>query len=494
MATTPPSSDPQVTQPSSRIVGPVNQVILQQSNPAVARAYTATLVAAKNDIVATQTAQLEATQGYPATTAQIAGITAYADAPARAIANDQYQNEIEAAKAAQSVPENTPPPTVAPEVTTTTTTTTASVFIPPVDAPAPVKRTYNAILDGPGVDPLPKDKAIIDAAIDSELAFQQKNSPPPPAVPVFTTSTVVTKSNPQVPQPLTAQDLGTDKPATVLTAQDYGTDPQVPRPLTAQDFGVDKPATTLTAQDYGTDPQVPRPLLVQDFGTDKPAPILTAQDYGVDPKPPIVQNYFTNDAPILTAQDYGVDPAPPIVQNYFTNDAPVLTAQDYGVDTRPLLVQDFGVDKPLPILTAQDYGVDTRPLLVQDFGTDKPLPILTAQDYGVDPQPIPIIQNYFTDPVLPISNLQVPQAPTNIFTSLFSAIASLFSSTPTPVPPASNPQVARPLIVQDFGVDKPTPVPPASNPQVARPLIVQDFGVDKPAPILTAQDLSLIHI
>ena len=114
MATTPPSSDPQATQADTVIVGSVNQAVLQQANPEVARAYTSDFVAAKNEIIATQVKQLEATQGFPVTDAQLTGITVSADAPARFIVNSKYQNEIEAANAAQSVPADTPPPTVAP--------------------------------------------------------------------------------------------------------------------------------------------------------------------------------------------------------------------------------------------------------------------------------------------------------------------------------------------------------------------------------------------
>ena len=108
-------SEPAVqSQAQTRIEGPVNQVVLQQSNPAAAANYNKDFLDAKNEIVTSQIRELEATQGSPATERQIAGIDAYADAPARFIVNNKYKDQIEAADAAQSVPANTPPPTIVP--------------------------------------------------------------------------------------------------------------------------------------------------------------------------------------------------------------------------------------------------------------------------------------------------------------------------------------------------------------------------------------------
>ena len=107
-------SEPAVqAQAETRIDGPVNQALLQQSNPAVATDYKSYVVDTQNKIVEQQTRELEASQGYPASENQIAVINGEAFGTATIAANVRFKNQIESADAAQSVPADTPPPTVA---------------------------------------------------------------------------------------------------------------------------------------------------------------------------------------------------------------------------------------------------------------------------------------------------------------------------------------------------------------------------------------------
>jgi hypothetical protein len=101
-------------QAATRIDGPVNQALLQQSNPAAATDYRSYVVDTQNKIVEQQTRELEATQGYPASENQIAVINGEAFGTATIAANVRFKNQVESADAAQSVPANTPPPTIVP--------------------------------------------------------------------------------------------------------------------------------------------------------------------------------------------------------------------------------------------------------------------------------------------------------------------------------------------------------------------------------------------
>jgi hypothetical protein len=251
------------------------------------------------------------------------------------------------------------------------------------------------------------------------------------------------------------------------------TNPEVPQPTNEQNFFVDAPATVSST----SNPEVPQPTIVQNYFTDEPAPVV--QNYFTDEPAPIVQNYFT-DEPTPVVQNYFTDEPAPIVQNYFT-------------------------DEPVPVV--QNYFTDEPTPIVQNYFTDEPAPVI-IQNYFTDESP-QIVQNYFTDPVLPTVNLQIPQAPTNIFTSLFASIASLFSNTPRAVSPVANPQVAQafpvpapsvitstpissvsnPQVAQAFPVPAPsvitsTPISSVSNPQVPAPPIVQNYFTDEPAPVV----------
>ena len=347
MATTPPSSDPQATQADTVIVGSVNQAVLQQANPTAARAYTSDFVAEKNEIIATQVKQLEATQGFPVTDAQLTGITVSADAPARFIVNSKYQDEIEAANAAQSVPEGTPPPTVAPA---------------DIDAPPPTAEF------GGG-------KRFAPEAVDTF-------GPPPNDVDPNVTprpTPVVPATNQQVPsQPDSFPEEGIDFPATPAA----GVDPQIPQPDSFPEEGIDFPALVAPT----VNPEVPQPALIQNLFTSTAVPVTPVTNSQVPQAP--IQNIFDLIASLFSRTPTAVAPAanPQVAQAIPVPTPAAIVAVPIPPVANPQVAQAFPVSAPTvttatPIPPAADPQIP-QPDSFPEEGIDFP----AAPEAGVDPQ------------------------------------------------------------------------------------------------------------
>ena len=448
MATTPPSSDPQVTQPSTKIVGSVNQAVLQQANPTVASAYTSDFVAEKNEIIATQVKQLEATQGSPVTERQLAGIAVYADAPARAIVNNKYQNEIEEARAAQSVPANTPPPTIAPaDVNVTALPNDVDPNF--ISNPGPVDNTIDPETPQPTVDVGVGKKSFVPIAVDNttepgststgfddfygDQTFTPSRTGTADAVPVAPNNTGFDDYYGE--QTFTPSRTGT---ADAVPTSDTGFD----------DFYGEQ---TFTANRTGTADAVPV------------APTNTGFDNYYGEITDTVNRTGTADAVPVAPTNTGFDDyygEQTYTVNY-TGTADVVPTSDTGFD-------DF-------------YGEQTY--TVNYTGTADAVPAgNTGFDDFYGEQTYTANRTGTADavPVSPAANPQVP----NIFSSIGALLSSLFGIRPTPVSPAANPQVAQAFPVPAPTVFTPTPIPPVSNPQVAQPPIVQNFFTDRtPAPV-----------
>ena len=455
-------SEPAVqAQAETRIDGPVNQALLQQSNPAVATDYRSYVVDTQNKIVEQQTRELEATQGYPASENQIAVINGEAFGTATIAANVRFKNQVESADAAQSVPANTPPPTIAP----------ADVNVPalPNDVdpnyipnPGPVDNTidpevpssantrvenvnqsefaqkdptvaqqYNdfknetaaqlttqRIAEREAVEGGPISvseqvqiaaRAEIDATADANFRYQDQiqaagagtvvpADTPPPTV---TAPAVSTESNPQVVVPPT-------RVVAVSTETLLQNDPE-----TAQEYTAFKNETAAQL----TEQRIAEREAVEGGEISVSEQVQIAARAEVDATADANFRYQDQieaagaatvvpaDTPpptvIPPAQDFGTDPQVPPAQD-FGSEPPIVVpaAQDFGTDPQVPLAQDFGQDPPIVVPAAQDFGVDPQVPLAQDFGSEPPIIVPDAQDFGVDPQ-VPLAQDFGSEPPLP---------------------------------------------------------------------------------------------
>ena len=438
-------SEPAVqAQAETRIDGPVNQALLQQSNPAVATDYRSYVVDTQNKIVEQQTRELEATQGYPASENQIAVINGEAFGTATIAANVRFKNQVESADAAQSVPANTPPPTIAPadvnvpalpndvdpnyipnpgpvdntidpEVPSSANTRVENVNQSEFAQKAPtVAQQYNdfknetaaqlteqRIAEREAVEGGPISvseqvqiaaRAEIDATADANFRYQDQiqaagagttvpaDTPPPTVIPPAQDF----GTDPQVPA---AQDFGSEPPIVVPAAQDFGTDPQVPL---AQDFGSEPPIVVPAAQDFGVDPQVP---LAQDFGSEPPIVVPDAQDFGVDPQVPPAQDFGSE--PPLPAP---APPSPSPYERFIAEEAAATTAAEAEATARFNAQFDNGGN----IIGSAD---DPQVPAAQDFGSEPPIGFPPPQDFGVDPQ-VPDAQDFGSEPPITVPAAQ----------------------------------------------------------------------------------------
>jgi hypothetical protein len=405
MATTPPSSDPQATQADTVIVGSVNQAVLQQANPTAARAYTSDFVAEKNEIIATQVKQLEATQGFPVTDAQLTGITVSADAPARFIVNSKYQDEIEAANAAQSVPEGTPPPTVAPA---------------DIDAPQPTaefgggKRFAPEAVDEFGPPPNDVDPNVTPRPTPVVPATNQQVPSQPDSFPEEGIDVPVAPAagvDPQIPQPDSFPEEGIDFPV----APPSTVDPQIPQPDSFPEEGIDFPATPAA----GVDPQIPQPDSFPEEGIDFPALVAPTVNPEV-PQPALIQNLFTSTAvPVTPVTNSQVPQAP--IQNIFDLIASLFSRTPTAVApaANPQVAQAIPVPTPAAIVAVPIPPV-ANPQVAQAFPVSAPT-VTTATPIppAADPQvaqaiPVPDPTTTSAVPILPASDAQVPNPPTRV--------------------------------------------------------------------------------
>jgi len=479
MATTPPSSDPQVTQPDTVIVGSVNQAVLQQANPTVARSYTSDFVAEKNEIIATQVKQLEATQGFPVTDSQLTGITAFADAPARFIVNTKYQDEIEAANAAQSVPANTPPPTVAPaniDAPLPTINETDPNFI---SNPGPVDNTIDPETPQPTVDVSVGKKSFVPIAVDNttepgststgfddfygDQTFTSNRTGTADATPVAPTNTgfdnyygeqTFTPGRTGTADAVPAANTGFDDfyGEQTFTVNFKGTADAVPAANTGfEDFyGAEQfnnvgefQAETVGEEFSGYEDFYGAEQFnnVGEFQAETVGEEFSGYEdfYGE-------QTFTTNFTG--TADAVPVSPtANPQVPNIFSSIGALLSSL-------------FGI-RPTPVSPAANPQVaQAFPVPAPTVFTPTPIPpAANPQVAQAFPVPAPTVTTAI--PIPPVANPQVAQAfPVPAPTVL----------TPTPILPAANPQVPEPPIVQNYFTDA-TPVQPASNPQVSNPPI-----------------------
>ena len=425
MATTPPSSDPQATQTDTVIVGSVNQVVLQQANPTVARAYTSDFVAEKNEIIATQVKQLEATQGFPVTDAQLTGITVSADAPARFIVNSKYQDEIEAANAAQSVPADTPPPTNAPA---------------DINAPTPAaefsggKRFAPEAVDEFGPPPNDADPNFIPRPTPVVPATNQQVPSQPDSFseegidfPVAPPSTV----DPQIPQPDSFPEEGIDFPV----APAAGVDPQISQPDSFPEEGIDFPV----APPSTVDPQIPQPDSFPEEGIDFPAPVAPAVNPEV-PQPTLIQNLFTSTAvPVTPVTNSQVPQAP--IQNIFDLIASLFSRTPaVAPAVNPQVAQAIPVPTPAAIV-AVPIPPAANPQVTQVFTV--PAPTVTT-----------------ATPIPPVADPQIPQP---------DSFPEEGIDLPQAPPANVDPQIPQPDSFPEEGIDFPASPSAGVDPQVPQP-------------------------
>jgi hypothetical protein len=468
-------------QAENRIDGPVNQALLQQSNPAVATDYRSYIVDTQNKIVEQQTRELEATQGYPASENQIAVINGEAFGTATIAANVRFKNQVESADAAQSVPANTPPPTVAP----------ADVNVPALPNDVDPNFITNTAPVDNTIEPQAAqvDEALVAArAIDPNfIPLNDVSATTNPQVPSSANTRVENVNQSEFAQkdPTVAQQYNDFKNETAaqLTTQriaereaveggpisvseqvqiaaraeidatadaNFRYQDQIEAAGAATVVPADTPPPTVIppAQDFGTDPQVP---LAQDFGSEPPIVVPAAQDFGTDPQVPL-------------AQDFGQDP--PIV---------VPAAQDFGTDPQVPLAQDFGSEPPIVVPDAQDFGVDPQVPLAQDFGSEPPLPA------PAPPSPSPY-ERFLAEEAAATTAAEAEA--TARFNAQFDNGGNIIGSSADPQVPAA----------QDFGSEPPIGAPPpqdfGSDPQIGLPP-AQDFGSEPPIVVPDAQDFGV---
>jgi len=519
-------------QTNTRIDGPVNQTLLQQSNPAVATDYKSYVVDTQNKIVEQQTRELEVTQGFPASENQIAVINGEAFGTATIAANVRFKNQIESADAAQSVPANTPPPTIAP----------ADVNVPalPNDAdpnfisnPGPVDNTidpevpssantrvenvnqtefaqkdptvaqqYTAfknetaaqltaqrIAEREAVEggPISVSEQVqiaarseIDATADANFRYQDQieaagagtvvpADTPPPTV---TAPAVSTESDPQVVVPPT-------RIASVSTETLLQNDPE-----TAQEYTAFKNETAAQL----TEQRIAEAEAAEGGAISVSAQVEIARRSERDATTDANIRYQDQIQAAGAATVVPADTPPPTV---------IPPAQDFGTDPQVPAAQDFGVDPPIVVPAAQDFGVDPQVPAAQDFGSDPPIVVPAAQDFGTDPQiGLPPAQDFGSEPPL---RAPAPPSPSpyerfiaeeNAATDAAQAEATARFNAQFDVV-TEDPQVP---LAQDFGSEPPIEFPAAQDfgvdPQIGLPP-AQDFGSEPPIEFPAAQDFGV---
>jgi hypothetical protein len=530
-------SEPAVqAQAETRIDGPVNQALLQQSNPAVATDYRSYVVDTQNKIVEQQTRELEATQGYPASENQIAVINGEAFGTATIAANVRFKNQVESADAAQSVPSNTPPPTIAP----------ADVNVPalPNDVdpnyipnPGPVDNTidpevpssantrvenvnqsefaqkdptvaqqYNdfknetaaqlttqRIAEREAVEGGPISvseqvqiaaRAEIDATADANFRYQDQiqaagagtvvpADTPPPTV---TAPAVSTESNPQVVVPPT-------RVVAVSTETLLQNDPE-----TAQEYTAFKNETAAQL----TEQRIAEREAVEGGEISVSEQVQIAARAEVDATADANFRYQDQIQAAGAGTTVPADTPPPSV---------IPPAQDFGVDPQVPAAQDLGSDPPIVVPPAQDLGVDPQIIFAQDLGSDPPIVVPPAQDFGVDPQiGLPPAQDFGSEPPLPAPAAPSPSpyerflaeeaaATTAAEAEATARFNAQFDNGGNIIGSAADPQVP---LAQDFGSEPPIGAPPPQDfgvdPQVPD---AQDFGSEPPIVVPDAQDFGV---
>jgi hypothetical protein len=467
-------SEPAVqAQAETRIDGPVNQAVLQQSNPVAANNYNKDFLDAKNEIVTSQIRELEATQGSPATERQIAGIDAYADAPARFIVNNKYKDQIEAADAAQSVPTNTPPPTIAP----------ADVNVPALPNDVDPNFITNTA---------PVDNTIEPQAAQVDEALVAARAIDPNFIPL---NDVSATTNPQVPSSANTrvenvnQSEFAQKDPTV--AQQYNdfkneTAAQLTTQRIAEREAVEGGPISVSEQvqiaaraeiDATADANFRYQDQIQAAGAgtvvpvDTPPPTVTAPAVSTESNPQVVvpptrvvavstETLLQNDPE--TAQEYTAfknETAAQLTEQRIA-EREAVEGGEISVSEQVQIAARAEVDAtadanfryqdqieaagaatvvpadtppPAVIPPAQDFGTDPQVPPAQDFGSEPPIVVPAAQDFGVDPQ-VPLAQDFGSEPPIVVPDAQDfgvdPQVP----------------------------------LAQDFGSEPPLPAPAAPSP------------------------------
>jgi hypothetical protein len=486
-------SEPAVqAQAETRIDGPVNQALLQQSNPAVATDYRSYIVDTQNKIVEQQTRELEATQGYPASENQIAVINGEAFGTATIAANVRFKNQVESADAAQSVPANTPPPTIAP----------ADVNVPALPNDVDPNFITNTA---------PVDNTIEPQAAQVDEALVAARAIDPNFIPL---NDVSATTNPQVPSSANTrvenvnQSEFAQKDPTV--AQQYNdfkneTAAQLTTQRIAEREAVEGGPISVSEQvqiaaraeiDATADANFRYQDQIQAAGAgtvvpvDTPPPTVTAPAVSTESNPQVVvpptrvvavstETLLQNDPE--TAQEYTAfknETAAQLTEQRIA-EREAVEGGEISVSEQVQIAARAEVDAtadanfryqdqieaagaatvvpadtppPTVIPPAQDFGTDPQVPPAQDFGSEPPIVVPAAQDFGTDPQ-VPLAQDFGQDPPIVVPAAQDfgvdPQVP----------LAQDFGSEPPIVVPDA----------QDFGVD----------PQVP---LAQDFGSEPPLP------------
>jgi hypothetical protein len=493
-------SEPAVqAQAETRIDGPVNQALLQQSNPAVATDYRSYIVDTQNKIVEQQTRELEATQGYPASENQIAVINGEAFGTATIAANVRFKNQVESADAAQSVPANTPPPTIAP----------ADVNVPALPNDVDPNFITNTA---------PVDNTIEPQAAQVDEALVAARAIDPNFIPL---NDVSATTNPQVPSSANTrvenvnQSEFAQKDPTV--AQQYNdfkneTAAQLTTQRIAEREAVEGGPISVSEQvqiaaraeiDATADANFRYQDQIQAAGAgtvvpvDTPPPTVTAPAVSTESNPQVVvpptrvvavstETLLQNDPE--TAQEYTAfknETAAQLTEQRIA-EREAVEGGEISVSEQVQIAARAEVDAtadanfryqdqieaagaatvvpadtppPTVIPPAQDFGTDPQVPPAQDFGSEPPIVVPAAQDFGTDPQ-VPLAQDFGQDPPIVVPAAQDfgvdPQVP----------LAQDFGSEPPIVVPDAqdfgvDPQVP---LAQDFGSEPPLPAPAAPSP------------------------------
>jgi hypothetical protein len=350
-------------QAETRIEGPVNQAVLQQSNPAAANDYKSYVVDTQNKIVEQQTRELEATQGYPASENQIAAINGAAFGTATVAADIKFKDQIQAADAAQSVPVNTPPPTVAPAA--------AEGFGPPPNDADP------NFISNPGPPPPTVTAPAVTDTNQPQVQAQERS-----VVSNVNVSTL-SQRDPETFQAWQSDRAKTEaaliEQKTAVAVAENGGQPISDIEKSAIQGEAQLEALTETNVKYKDQIEAAGAGTVTVSGT--PPPTVTA--------PPV--NAATNQqVPPPSTSKALIDPDTGEVLGYVdtatgeTTDAP--PAVSAATNPQVPAAQDLGSEPPIDLPQAPPATVDPQIPSAQDLGSEPPIDLPQAPPAGVDPQ------------------------------------------------------------------------------------------------------------